>query len=184
MLKLILITLVLVASLTASPVLNPDSVTIPDNHPGLGVEVMAIPNTSWTVWFNDNRDRGDYDFNDLVIGVSFGSIIGNSGNVGAETIIMASVSAHGNLGYVEDSFLPIPFFGETFKATAGSIVTFRMQDTNTGDVWYSGAASKNSDGQFHSVVFGHHAITETPEPASLALMPAGLLAVAFLRFKR
>jgi hypothetical protein len=77
----LLFTMLLATIMPAAPILSPDGVPLSPSDPGLGANVLALPGSTWEVWFNDNRYNtapgvnGDFDFNDLVVRMSFTSTI-------------------------------------------------------------------------------------------------------------
>jgi len=163
--------------LFAGPVLSPDSVPLDIHDPGLGVPMMAIPGSVWEVWFNDNWKNdhpgyhGDFDFNDLVLEISFGPFATGWAR------FLGSTSADFNVGWVNTAFL-WEFNGspQAFAYTPGTEVIVRMDDWTTGHHYFSGLAEANPDGVVHAWTERTDSPAPVPEPGnSLLVLIGGVL---------
>jgi hypothetical protein len=176
-------------ALIAAPVLIPDSVRVPDDDPGLGRLVVAEPGYLYEVWWNDNVDQGDFDFNDLVIEVRFAeSLI--DGFVPAEAKIKGSNTAHNLVSYTP-SGTEIGSSWAAFATPIGQEAKFSLADKTDADVWFTGNRERNSDNQYHawvSVAGGEprdtRDTTSAPEPHTLFLLSSGAGLILLFARKR
>lgn len=180
MTKTILIALTTAAPLTASgleiPVLYPDSQRLSEDSAGLGRSIFGLPDSIAAAWFNDNSTKDaagdDRDFNDGIGAVSFTGSIFTVTYIGGNT-------AHANLLGVEgrDEWLHI---GDsiTLPFTSGEEIVLKLLDTNTGSIWYTGPAWRNSDEATQAWVF-QTGLPQTgvPEPAQFLLVGGALILI-------
>jgi hypothetical protein len=164
------------AALFAAPVLNPDSVRVPDDDPGLGRPVVAAPGSFYEIWWNDNADQGDFDFNDLVIEVRFAdSPI--DGFLPAEARIGGRNTAN-NLVSNTPSGTEIGLSWLAFSTPIGQEAIFSLSDRTETEVWFTGGRERNADNQFHAWVSALDAETRdapaVPEPHTLLLLSSGV----------
>lgn len=143
-LRVITLSLLMGAALNASPILTWDWVAVSHDDPGLGRAIVAEPGSTWEAWFNDNWGGGDYDFNDLVLRISFGLSSAEVEVIGARAL----ATNVANLGAVTvDRFDIGP---KSFAYVAGTeLILAASNITMGGGPYYSGAASRNPDNTIH-----------------------------------
>jgi hypothetical protein len=123
--KSFLLSTALAAGASASPVLFPDGVDLSPSDPGLAREIVAIPDSTWEGWWNDNVRPPDFDFNDWGMQLGFGRASG--GVVSAIAQFLGSTSALYNRVYLADGMREVPRVGSlTFSVGDGQAVPFVM----------------------------------------------------------
>lgn len=168
---LTLSTLAVGSSLTCPPVLSPDGVSVDPNCPGIGAQVFALPNTSWVLDFNDNKNKGDYDFNDLMAVVAFNA-------TGNQAIVTWAGSASGMNNALYYGFTEI--FTDMNHAAPVTITTSPNLEVVFGlfvpdspsQFYFDGPAIRNPDHQAHAYV-----AQLTPEPSTWGAILMGLAGV-------
>jgi hypothetical protein len=181
--KLTLATLILFLtclSLQATPIITPDSIPLDPSDPGIGRPIIGIPGSTWDVWANDNWRNtapgvnGDFDFNDGHGIIQF--------LTSGEATWLGSTAGHTNefviAGQHINAVTPGPV---TFTYTPNAELIIQFRDLTAGHTYWSGPASRNCDGAPH---IWTEQIQETPEPATLAMVGFGVLALGMLRRKQ
>lgn len=162
--------------LLTHPVLTPDGETVAMSS--LGGVVTALPNAFFSVWMEDGINGFDQDENDAVGRGRF-----NSTATAFVFHYFASITA------LTDTLGPVGFplltLGEsgTYSSSPGSVVTFEVHALPTGHSFYSGPASLNIDNVLHGFVTECVPPPQVPEPATIGMIGAGLIALGMLRKK-
>ena len=183
--KLTLATLILFLtclSLQATPIITPDSIPLDPSDPGIGRPIIGIPGSTWDVWGNDNWRNtapgvhGDFDFNDI-----HGSII--FGLTGTAEWLEANSSNWNRFIINGVTISPLQQGPYTFTYTPNEelIVQFKSFDFPVWHTYWSGGADRNCDGAPHVWT---EQIQEAPEPATLAMVGFGVLALGIIRRKQ
>lgn len=158
------------------PVLTPDGETVVLSS--LGGVVAALPNAFFTIWMEDGINGYDFDVNDAVGRGRF-----NSTATQFAFTYFASVTA------LADTLGPVGFtplsLGQSaiYSSSPGDIVTFQMRAAQTGNSFYSGPASLNIDNVPHDFVTECVPPSQVPEPATIGMIGAALIALGMLRKK-
>jgi hypothetical protein len=178
--KLVLI--LVSAVLYATPVVSPDGVQVPPGDPNLGAPLIGAPNQVWQVWFNDNIDGVDFDFNDAVVEARFGASTFDLVWLSGTTMGTEEVGVLGQAGTV--SILnPLA----TYNYTPGEVILFDFVVGN--GTFYTGPGSRNPDGLVHAwvacVALCQSAPdVEAPEPSSYLLVASSLAGGWLLRRRK
>lgn len=164
--------------ITCPPVLSPDGQTVDPSCSGLGSQIFAIPNFTYNIFWNDNANAGDYDFNDLWATVQF------SANAKHATVTWAgSASNMDNALY----FGPIELFSNSNHPAPVTITTLPGLEVVLGlfvpdsppQFYLDGPGIRNADRQIHAIV-----TQATPEPSGFALIFFGGLGILATRLMR
>ena len=147
LIRVVLVTLALLGTASAAsiyPTFAEDGVAVDPSSPYLGASVFANPGSTWLVMSNDNFGGGDNDFNDGAFYLIFGADgIGMavpagymSGDTSQTWKFSSTTFTHSQLGirYI---------FGYTQNAE------FVVENHVNGQVFVSGAGSRNPDGKVH-----------------------------------
>lgn len=171
--KTILIIMTLVMTSYASPIVTQDSVPVAPDHPGIGMFVYARPLSIWTVFINDNPLNDIYDipdFNDAWTFISFNALnemIAIYG--GGLSAWVTTLNIEGsNLSQVSPLVLGSFPINHQLAITAST-------DTGSGGVVYVYEIGSRS------ILVTED--TNVPEPATYALIGAGLVGLAFWKRK-
>jgi len=177
--KVLAVVLMLAPILWADPVLFPDGVALNPSDPGLGRLIIATPGSTWEAWFNDNENGGDFDFNDLVLQIYFGT--------SGDATVIGFNSQDNNVATVGGITLSQFDVGpKIFSYTQNVELIISAMDTTLGKgPYYSGPASRNSDNTIHwwtQQIGGPP--EEIPEPATFLTLGSALLVVGLALRRR
>ena len=135
------------AGLLATPVHTPDGQLLPLTDPGLGREVIACSSCVYRIYFEDLLGGGDRDYNDQVFEVTFGDV---PDGILATRSLRSQTAFTGSLVRLSYAILP------------GRSVTLGLRVHTVNEPWvkqadslifYTGAGSRNTDGQIHAAVY-------------------------------
>ena len=179
------VALLAAVSLSAGPVLLPDSVDLSPTDSGLGRQIYASPGTCWTAGLNDNPSgvEGDFDFNDAMAKLCFGSASGNS-VAGLASWIGASTAHLTALFIGTTQVLPVAT-PTPFISPVGDEVILRGVDSTAGYTWFSGPADRNPGGGIQFWVTQNEPIpTETPDASTALMVASGAATIWAARRRR
>lgn len=166
------------------PVQYPDGQAIDPTLPQWGADIFAIPGSTWWMGFNDNFGddcitfiHGDCDGNDAMAHVTFSQVLTGplSGSVLGVLYYDTTISDLDNdIRWV--TLFPWLEPGQNQPILTAAYSLVHVYDRVGSDIFSTGDGTHNPDGLIHADVW-------TPEPGTMLLIGAGLLALGIAKVR-